>query len=146
RAGQVADGRRRHGAEQKDIHAGRRQPRRQRVLQHVARKPRVLADDDAVAVAPVGAKVAPRRRAEPPRHLGRHRKGIGGPPNAVGAEKLPAHAPSPNVTASQRRSACLVSNVSWTRWICTPWARPASVTAIVPGPRRSARASAAPPP
>ena len=49
RAGQKPHRRRRHRPQKQHVHARAGQPRRQRVFQHIARKPRVLADDDAVA-------------------------------------------------------------------------------------------------
>jgi hypothetical protein len=64
-ARQIPDRRRRHRAEQEHVHASRGQPRRQRVFQHVARQPRVLADHHPVRGTPVTAEVAPRSRAEP---------------------------------------------------------------------------------
>ncbi len=50
RARQHGDARRRDRAGEEHVHADRQEARGQRVLDHVARKPRVLADDDAVAV------------------------------------------------------------------------------------------------
>ena len=49
-ARQHGDRGRRHRAEQQDIHADRGEAGHERVFDHVAGEPRVLADDDPVAV------------------------------------------------------------------------------------------------
>ena len=64
--------------------------RGQRRLDHVARQPRVLADDDAVAMI-AAPELAPGGHGQAQRDLGGHRLGIGRAPDAVGAEQLARH-------------------------------------------------------
>ena len=52
------------GPKQQHVHAGRGEPRRQRVLEHIARQPRILADHHAVRGRAVAAEIPPRRRAQ----------------------------------------------------------------------------------
>ena len=92
RMSQVPDGRGRHRAEQEHVHAGRGETGGQRVFQHVARAPRILADHHPMfAVALVAAKELARRRAQFQRHLGGHRMGVGASPHPVGPKEFPAH-------------------------------------------------------
>ena len=83
-------GRRRDRSEQEHIHAGRAEAGHQRVLEHVARQPRILADHDPV---PVIATL--ERQAGGHAHLHgdfwRHRKFIGLPPNPVSTKILSRH-------------------------------------------------------
>ena len=87
RAREHAHRRRRHRADEEDVHADRGEARGQRRLEHVARAAGVLADQHPVGVAAVG-EVAPGRLPEPERRLGRHRRVVGAAAHAVGAEEL----------------------------------------------------------
>ena len=82
----------RHGAEQDHVHAHAGKARNHGVFQHIAGKPRVLADHHPVAVLPAQEV---RSRRLPHLHGGGrcHHTGVGPPANPVGAEKLPSHAP-----------------------------------------------------
>ncbi len=95
RGGQQTHRRRRHRTQQQHVHARGRQARRQRVLEHVARQARVLADHHAVSVAAVVAEVPPRRRPDPQRHVGRHRPLVCGAADPVRAEQLTCHPACP---------------------------------------------------
>ena len=72
RARQHGDGGRRQRAEQEHVHAGGEKPGGQRLLDHVARKPCVLADHRAVAVAAARIEAA-GGEAELEHRIGRHR-------------------------------------------------------------------------
>jgi hypothetical protein len=85
-ARQHGDGRRRQRPDQHDIHAGTNEPGGHRRLDHVAGKPGVLADDDAVPVDATG-EAQPGGLAQAQRHGGGHGIGVGLATNAVGAEK-----------------------------------------------------------
>ena len=60
----------------------------QRVLDHVAREPRILADHHAVAVV-AALEDSAGGHADLQRDLRRHRKLVGAPADAVGAEIFP---------------------------------------------------------
>ena len=83
-------GRRRDRAEQEHIHAGRAEAGHQRVLDHVARKPRILADHDPVAVVAALERQA-GGHADPHGDFRRHRKLVGLPADAVSTEILSRH-------------------------------------------------------
>ncbi len=57
---------------------------------HIAREPRVLADDGAVTVI-AAQKMARRGHAYPERRLGGHGFHVGGAADAVGSEQLSGH-------------------------------------------------------
>ena len=61
---EMGDRRRRHGADQENIHAARDQSAGQRGLQHVAGDTRILADDDPVMIGPAGTEDAGNRLAD----------------------------------------------------------------------------------
>ena len=105
RPGEKAHRRRRHRPQQQHIHPGRGQTRRQRIFQHIARKPRILADDNPMRRTAVAAEEPPCRGPKAQRHFRGHRIGIGAPAHAIGAKKLAAHAKSPTVTDRQSASA-----------------------------------------
>ena len=86
---------RRHRTEQEDVHADRGEARHQRRFQHVARKPRVLADDDAVAMS-AGAEHGSRRHTDLQRNLRRHRMPVGETANAVCPEIAACHVDLPS--------------------------------------------------
>ncbi len=92
RPGEITDRRGRHRPEQQDVHAGRGQPGGQRVLEHVAREARVLADHHAMRGAALAAEPAAGGGAEAQRQLGRHRMAVGATADPVRAEERPAHA------------------------------------------------------
>ena len=72
-------------------------PGGERRLEHVAGQPRVLADDDPMAMV-AAREVPPGRQAQPQRHLRGHRRLIGGAANAIGAEQSTSHSvPSPAI-------------------------------------------------
>ncbi len=87
RAGQHRDRRRRDGAEQQNVDADGSEARDQRIFDHVAREPGVLADHHPMAVV-AAAKGEPGRLAHFQRHVGGD-LAVGPSPNAVGA-KMPA--------------------------------------------------------
>ena len=68
---QHGDRRRRHRPEHEHIHAGGGEARDQRVLQHVAGQPRVLADHDPVAMI-AAPEDRPDRHADPHGDIRRH--------------------------------------------------------------------------
>ena len=84
---QEADRRRRHRAQQQHVDADRQEARRYALLDHVAGKPRVLADDDAMAMVAAIEDLA-RRHADAHGDLGRHWFAVGAAANAVGAEEM----------------------------------------------------------
>jgi hypothetical protein len=89
-ARQHGDGRRRQRPDQHDIHAHGDEARGQRRLDHIAREPRVLADDDKMAMVAAAQDAAcPHRHVE--RSLGGHRLAVGGAANPIGAEQLARH-------------------------------------------------------
>ena len=90
RARQHGDGRRRDRAEQEHIHAGRGEAGDQRVLDHVAGKPRILADHDAVAMVAALERQA-GGHADLHGDFRRHRKFVGLPPDPVRAEIFSSH-------------------------------------------------------
>ena len=94
RAGQHGDGRRRHRAEQQHVHADRGEAGDQRGLDHVAGKPRILADDDAMAVL-AAAEDEAGRLADLERQF-RRDHAVGAAANAVGAEILANHNRGPH--------------------------------------------------
>ncbi len=130
RAGQHRDGGRRHRPDLDDVHADAGEARGQRAFDHVARQPRVLADQDAVLVR-AAQELRARRLADAHRHLGRHRRGVGQAANAVGAEKPARHGRSPR--------AVIPSPVA-RRQGGTGACRPRSIARSArPGPRSPAR-------
>ena len=90
-ARQQGDGRRWHRPQQDHVHAHTGKARGHRVFQHITRKPRVLADDNPVAVR-AALKQTARGLPHLHRHRGGHRALIGAPANTVSAEVLPTHA------------------------------------------------------
>ncbi len=86
RSRQEAHGGRRDRPQEKDIDAHRQEAGRQRLLQHVARQARILADDGAIAMGATAEHLS-RGHADAHRHFGGHRRGIGAAANAVRAEK-----------------------------------------------------------
>ena len=92
-AGEDRDRRRWHRTGENHVHAHRDEAGGQRRLDEVAREPRVLADDDAMAVLATD-EVVSRRHADPKRGLGGHRFGVRGAANAVGTKILACHVPS----------------------------------------------------
>ena len=95
RAHQHGDRRRRDRAEQEHVHAGGTQTRHHRVLDHIAGKPCILAEHDAMAMAAALERQA-GGHADPHGDLRRHRKLVGAPANAVRAEITSCHAFSQN--------------------------------------------------
>ena len=89
RLGQHRDRRRRHRAEQQHVHADRGEARHHGVFDHVAGQPRVLADDDAVAMV-AALKHQAGRLPHLERELRRDQT-IGAAPNPVGTEIFAAH-------------------------------------------------------
>ena len=90
RARQHGDSGRRHRAEQKHVHADGGESRLHGGLDHVARKARVLANHDAVAMRAAGEQMA-GRHAHFEGDFGRHGMLVGLPANAVGAEIASCH-------------------------------------------------------
>ena len=89
-AGEVGDGRRRHGANQADVGAGGNQAGFQHGFQHVSRNAGVLANDHmAIAAASEDPAGGPAKVQAKLRGNGRAPHG---PANAVRAEVLPFHA------------------------------------------------------
>ena len=90
-ARQHGDGGSWNGAEQQHIHANGSEARDKRGLDHVAGKPRVLADDDAVAVIPAQKRQARRL----PYFHGEFRRdeAIGPSANSIRAKVFLRHAP-----------------------------------------------------
>ena len=86
RAGEHGDGRSRQGAGQGDVHAGADEAGGQGRFQHIAGEPRVLADDDAVAVV-AAREQQPGGLAEFQGDFGGHGGGVGFAANAIGAEQ-----------------------------------------------------------
>ena len=80
----------RHRPQQHHVHADTGKAGDHGVFQHVARQPRILADDYAVPV--IAAQKTPARRLPDLHRYGRgHDARVGAPADAVGAEVLPAH-------------------------------------------------------
>ena len=79
-----------NGPEQQHVHADRQEARRQRLLDHVAGQPRVLADHDAMAMVAAVEDLA-GRHADAHGDLGRHRFAVGAAAHAVGAEERAGH-------------------------------------------------------
>ena len=101
-ARQHGDRRRRHRAEQQHVHADRGEPGDQGVFDHVARKPRILADHHPVAMV-AAAKHHARGLADPQRKLGRDHA-IGAAADAVGAKIFSnSWTPSPHPAAMAGR-------------------------------------------
>src|SRR5690606_12320900 len=84
------DGRHRDRAEKEDVHSRRAEARYQGVLDHVAGKPRVLAEHDAVAMTAVLEGKA-GGHADLHRCLRSHRKPVGPSPNSVRSEIASSH-------------------------------------------------------
>ena len=94
RLGQHRDRRRRHRAEQQHVHADRGEAGDQRVFDHVAGEPGVLADHDAMAML-AALKHQAGRLADLERQLRRDQT-VGAAANAVGAEIFATHV-SPSI-------------------------------------------------
>ncbi len=90
RGGEHGDGGRGNGAELDHVHADAGESGNQRILDHVAREARVLADHDAVAMM-AAQEMAAGGHADAHRHLGGHGSLVGAAANAVRAEIAPAH-------------------------------------------------------
>ena len=101
------DSGRRHGAELEHIDADGREARHQRILDHVAREPGVLADHRPLPVAARLREHLARRHADLERDFGSHRRRIGKPPDAVRAKILARHLTSllagRSATGAERR-------------------------------------------
>ncbi len=91
---QHGDGGRRQRPDQDHVHAHGDEAGGERGLDQVAREPRILADDDEVAVV-AAAQHQPRRHRHLEHGVGGHRLGIGRAANPVRAE-VPAHAQRPS--------------------------------------------------
>ena len=89
RLGQHRHRRRRHRAEQQHIHADRGEAGHHRVFDHVAGKPRILADDDAMAVL-AALEHQPGRLPDLERQF-RRDQAVGAAPNPVRPEIFAAH-------------------------------------------------------
>jgi len=87
---QHRDGRCRQRAQQHHVHPHGQEPGGKRGFQHVAGEPRVLADDDAVAVI-AAPEMRTRRQRQLQRRRGRDRLAIGLAPDPVGPEQLARH-------------------------------------------------------
>ena len=83
--GDEGDARGRQRPHQHDVGPGRDDPGLERALQHVAREPGVLADDDAAPSTRSG-ELARHRTAQTQSHLGGHGWLVGHPPDPVRAE------------------------------------------------------------
>ena len=90
RARQHGDGRRRHGAEQQRIHADGGEARHQRIFDHIAGEPRILADDDAMAALAAIVEDEAGGLTDLHRQLGRDLD-IGEAADAVGSEIAAGH-------------------------------------------------------
>ena len=111
RARQHRHGGRRDRAEQEHIHAGRAEAGDQRVLEHVAGKPRILADHDPVAVIAALERQA-GGHADLHRQIRRHRKLVGPPANAVSSKILPRHRTQiPRHTAVPRHRIAIIRSL-----------------------------------
>ena len=87
--GHVGHSRGRQGADQQHVYPHREQSRSDGVFQHVAGKPRVLADDDLVFVLGAGIQLLEDMGHGFPqlqRRLRRHRFDVGASPHAIGSE------------------------------------------------------------
>ena len=121
RARQHGDGRGRQRPDQHHIHAHRDETRGQRGLDHIARKPRILADDDAVAVLAAGEQ-QPGRLAS----LSAVSAVIGSVlavprmPSVPNSRRLPCYPSSLSFNLRQTRNARAVPATSCTRNICAP--------------------------
>ena len=93
RARQHRDRRRRNRSEQQDVGADRGEARDQRIFDHVAREPRILADHHPMAVV-AAAKRKAGRLADLQRHI-RRDLAVGPAPNAVGAKISARHVTAP---------------------------------------------------
>ncbi len=99
RTRQHGHGRRRHRAEEVDVHPYRGEAGRERILDQIARAARVLADDNAVAMV-AAHEFEAGRHADLERQVRRQLVAIGKAPDAVGAEIFPRHAAGlPQVTS-----------------------------------------------
>ncbi len=90
RARQHGHGRRRLRPQQDHIHPHGDEACRQRRLQHIAGEPRILADDDTVAVI-AAAELGAGGQRQLEGGAGRDRLAIGGAAKTVGAEELASH-------------------------------------------------------
>ncbi len=107
-------------------------------LEHVAREPRVLADQDLVPVRRALAHVR-ERPAEPQRRLRGHRLDVRDAPHAVGAEEAsPAHDSPPAVASvsctsgGSPTSSTPAGSSTCTGSVCRPGPSPAASTATAP--------------
>ena len=112
RARQHGNSRRRHRAEQEHIHARRQKPRRQRLLDHVTRKPGVLADHHPVPVTAALIQTA-RRHADAQHHLGCHAAAVGGAPHPIGSEIFPRHHIFSRHWAYRKSVKCSLQPIAW---------------------------------
>ena len=85
-ARQHGDGRRRQRAGEHHIHAAREEAGCQGVFQHIAGKPRILADHDPMPVAAAG-EMGAGGQGQLQRHVGRDGLAIGRTADAVGTEQ-----------------------------------------------------------
>ena len=99
RARQHGDGRRRQRSEQEHVHADGGEARHQCGFDHIAGKPRVLADHHAMAIF-AAREDAPRRHADLHGDLGSHREAVGEAAYAVRAEEFAIHGILPNGPSS----------------------------------------------
>ena len=88
---QVRHARRRHRADEEDVHAARDESAGQRGLEHVAGDARVLADDDAVVVGAIGFQDPRDRLAGTQRDFRGDRVFVRFPANTVRAEESGGH-------------------------------------------------------
>ena len=92
--GEIANRGRRHRPQQKHVHARGCEPGSQRIFDHIAREPRILANHHAMLLL-VAAEIPPRRSPEAQRHIRRHRPAVGLPPDPVRPKQLCTHRLSP---------------------------------------------------
>src|SRR5262249_13505959 len=142
RAREEGDPGRRQRAHQEDVDAHRADARRHRRLQHVAREPRVLPDEDAMAMGRALADVG-ERAPQPERRLRRHGLDVRGPAHAVGAEQ-PPHLPHHGAPGSF--GATTTRTVSGWRAVTSSGAGRSTCTGsgCDPGPRPAASTNTAP--
>ncbi|MPN19977.1 hypothetical protein SDC9_167352 [bioreactor metagenome] len=89
--------RRRHRPHRQHIHAHAQQARGQRIFQHVARQPGILAQHRLAAAVTVGAENPGNRLAELQRDFRRDRISVGASPHAVGPKKFAHDARQPSI-------------------------------------------------
>src|SRR3569623_1339028 len=152
-AGEAGDGRRRHGTEQADVDARRRQPGLQRRFEHVARDAGVLADEDLAGSTLGAGQYAAGSPTELQHELGIDRRLAHFAAYAVGTEItslarihyyrslqnefLVSGAAAPcrygaALTAAAIFTACSVAATSWARITAAPCATASAASAILP--------------